>query len=416
MGQSSSKHQNTLSSDSTSHDPVAGASTDLHPDDSRNPRDESLSSQTGLSRSSSVCKSILNFVKPSNIRSRVSSIASHPADSRRSWRNSILRPKDSPTSSSSTSSTAGPSTAELSPTDKGKKPERNDSDDGDLEDTPTPVDLDPPMEQISYPIPLPTSEMLQDHQAAPEIIATTESLEPVVASLEDDETNTLYVSDSGEPELDQQPAVYEQQGPEPIAPSQPSSALPSARFPPPGTLVVVQGIVHTTDVSRNNTQGTDSNSTSTSTLRPVPATSDTTAESGTSRARNRLSALLRPRSASSRPPSTINDSVPSVTITPPADSDLPLSSSVEPEVLETFTQATPITNEPTIAQADQPPSLEDSSLFPTNNHNHTPSISSSSIDVLGTLLRYILLVLYEILFNPPPFFLALLQPQQPPLF
>jgi hypothetical protein len=402
MGQSSSKHQDTLSSDSTSHDPVAGASTDLHPDDARDPGDESLSSQTGLSRSSSVCKNILNFVKPSNIRSRVSSIASHPADSRRSWRNSILRPKDSPTSSSSTSSTAGPSTAELSPSDKGKKPERNDPDDGDLEDTPTPVDLDLPIEQLSYPIPLPTSEILQDIQATPEIVAT-ESLEPVVASPEDDETNTLYVSDSGEPELEHQPAVYGQEGPEPIVPSQPSSPLPSTRFPPPGTLVVVQGIVHTTDVSRNNTQGTDSNSTSTSTLRPVPATSDTTAESGTSRARNRLSALLRPRSASS-PPSTINDSVPSVTVTPPADSDLPISSSVEPEVLETSTQATPFTNEQVDAPEDQPPSLEDSSLFPTNNHNHTPSISSSSIDVLGTLLRYIFLVLCEIFFNPPLFF------------
>ena len=406
MGQSSSKPQDTLSSDPTSLDPVAGASTDLHPDDAHDPGDESSSSQTALPRSSSICKNILNFVKPSNIRSRVNSIASHPTDSRRSWRNSILRPRDSPTTSSSSSSTAGPSSAELSPTDKGKKPERNDLDDGDRDDTPIPVDLDLPIEQSHHPIPLPTSEM-----AMPEIVANTESLGPPVASPEDDETNTLYVSDSGEPELEQQPAVYQQEVPEPISPSQPSSPASARQFPPPGTLVVVQGIVHTTDVSRNNPQGTDSNSTSTSTLRP---TSDT-AESGTSRARNRLSALLRPRSASSRPPST-NDSVPSVTITPPAESDFPLSSTVEPEVLETFTQTTPLINEPAVALEDQPPPLEDSSLFPAHHHNHTPSISSSSIDVLGTLLRYILLVLYEILFNPSPFFLVLLQPQQPPPF
>jgi hypothetical protein len=414
MGQSSSKHQDTISSDSTSH-PVAGANADLHPDVARDPGDEPLSSQ---SRSSSICKSILNFVKPSNIRSRVSSIASHPTDSRRSWRNSTLRPN--PTTSSSASSSAGPSSSTLSPTDKGKNRERNDLDDGDLEDTPTPIDPDLSIEQPSYPSPLPTSEMPQDIQTTPEIVATADSHVPVVASPEDDETNTLYVSDSGEPELEHQPAVYQQESPEPIFSSQSPSPLPPStarQFPPPGTLVVVQGIVHTTDVSRNNTQGTDSNFTSTSTLRPAPTSSDSTTESGTSRARNRLSALLRPRSTSSRPSSTINDSVPSVTITPPAGSDLPLSSNVEPEVLETVTHATRFTNEPVDALEDQPPPLEDSSLSPTNHNNHTPSISSSSIDVLGTLLRYNLIGPIQILFNPPPFFfLVLLQPQQPPLF
>jgi len=389
MGQSSSKRQDaSLSSDSadtTSSNPVAGASTDLHPDPARDPGDDSSSSQPGSPRSPSIRKSILNFVKPSNIRSRVSSIASQPGDVRRSWRNSIRRPKDSPPTSSSASSTAGPSTTSLSPTDKGKKPERNDIDDSDLEDIPTPVDLDLPIEQPSSPIPLPTSETLQDIQTTPEILTTTESLEPVTASPVDDETNTLYVSDPGEPEPEQQPPVYHREGPEPVVPPQPqqpsSPPQPTPRqFPPPGTLVVVQGIVHTTDVSRTNNQGTDSSSTSTSTLRPAPETS---AESGTSRTRNRLSALLRPRSTSSRPSSTINDSVPSVTITPPAEPDLPLSSSVEPEVSEELTSG------PADALRDQPP-LEEPPPLPTNHHHQTPSISSSSIDVLGTLLRCIL--------------------------
>jgi hypothetical protein len=70
-----------------------------------------------------------------------------------------------------------------------------------------------------------------------------------------------------------------------------------------------------------------------------------------------------------------------VTVTIPAESDLPLPTSVPPEVLETFTLANPFTNEQD-ALEDQPPPLEDSSLFLTNHHNHTPSISSSSIDVI----------------------------------
>lgn len=395
MGQSSSTPQdNLLSSDSTEANPVAGASTDIHSESTRDPGDESSSSQPGSSRSSSIRKSILNFVKPSNLRSRVSSIASQPTDLRRSWRNSIFRHKDSPPTSSSASSTAGPSTASLSPTDKGKKPERSDSNYSDLEDTPTPVDLDLPIEQLSSPISYPTSETLPDIHTPPEIV---ESLEPVTASPEDDETNTLYVSDPGEPELGQQPPVYQQEGPEPIAPSEPqpqtsSSPSPTPRqFPPPGTLVVVQGIVHTTDVSRNNTQGTDSNSTSTSTLRPALTSPDTTTESGASRARNRLSALLRPRSSSRSPSTAANDSVPSVTITPPTDLDLPLSSGAEPEMSEGFAQATSLTNESADALPGQIPSVENPTLSPTNHHNPTPSISSSSIDVLGTLLRYILL-------------------------
>lgn len=383
MGQSSSKHQDTSlsadSAESTSPNPVAGASTDLNPDSAGDPPSSSQS------RSSSIRKSILNFVKPSNIRSRVSSIASQPADIRRSWRNSIRRPKDSPLASSSASSTAGPSTSSISPTDKGKKPERND--DSDLEDTSTPG-------ASSSSIPLPTSEVLQDIQTTREIVPATESLEPITASADDDETNTLYVSDPGEPEIEQQqPPVYQWDGPEPVTPSQPQQPSPSPQpsprqFPPPGTLVVVQGIVHTTDVSRANNQGTDSNSTSTSTLRPAPATSDTVTESGTSRARNRLSALLRPRSASSRPPSTIiNDPVHSVNITPPAEPDVPPLSSAEPAVSEELNQATPATNEPADAPQDQFPLLEEPPPLSTNHHHHhTPSISSSSIDVLGTLL------------------------------
>ena len=396
MGQSSSRHQATPSdsTDTPSH-PVAGASNDLHPDSARDPEDEPSSSQPGSPRSSSIRKSILNFVKPSNIRSRVGSTTSTPTDLKRSWRNSILRHKDSPATSSSASSTAGPSTPSLSPIDKGKQPERSDSNDDDLEDTST-VEVDFPIAQSSSSTPLPTPEILSDIQTTPELMAVKETVEPT-ASPEDDETNTLYISDHGESELDQQPPVYQREGPEPVVPSQPQLQQPTSpppptpptrQFPPPGTLVVVQGIVHTTDVSRNNNnQGTDSNSTSTSTLRP----SDTS-ESGASRARNRLSALLRPRSGSSRPPSTIiNDSVPSVTITSPTDPDLPESSSVEPEVLEGgLAPATPITNEQADTPQEQNP-LEDPALSPTDHHDHTPSISSSSIDVLGTLLRYILL-------------------------
>ncbi|KIY74078.1 hypothetical protein CYLTODRAFT_416342 [Cylindrobasidium torrendii FP15055 ss-10] len=133
---------------------------------------------------------------------------------------------------------------------------------------------------------------------------------------------------------------------ESTAPQPSTQSPPSRQFPPPGTLVLVQGVVHTTDVPRQiETEDSDVHRSST------PARTASIA----SRPR-RLSAMLnsRPQStmaANSRPQSTTAAADVSPTPTDP----------VLPEVAHLPAEATPATG-------------------------GNGTISSSSINVLGTLL------------------------------
>ncbi|KAF8636219.1 hypothetical protein AX17_003705 [Amanita inopinata Kibby_2008] len=206
---------------------------------------------------------------------------------------------------------------------------------------------------------------------------------------------------------------------------------PTRPFPPPGTLVVVQGVVHTTDVPRpsigQNTPSpgfnADNVSTDQSRMRFTPHASRPVSQERNISARNRLSSLLRPRSASAN-----------VTSSPLADSIIPPVSGNEPgnvssggvseapdvardgihmsqeEGLRDVTCSASGSDDPSAAgsgsmrptsadeaeRQDMPaatsgsPHLDDGeqSITQRSSEDSTggSAISSSSIDVLGTLL------------------------------
>lgn len=184
------------------------------------------------------------------------------------------------------------------------------------------------------------------------------------------------------------PTVSQSEGPPfmpPIAPAGPQSHVgtttqPSGRqFPPAGTLVVVQGVVHTTDVSRvsevNTANNNNSNNTSLANdgnLEPpvITRSSSITRQRSSStpgdRLRNRLSGIL-PRPSSMLP-------------------SVPLMS--EGGAAADFSQQLPVDTQSSTASLPAgmgpnagagPPTSETSSA-------NTSSLSPSSIDVLGTLL------------------------------
>ncbi|KAJ7600406.1 hypothetical protein C8J56DRAFT_910161 [Mycena floridula] len=143
-----------------------------------------------------------------------------------------------------------------------------------------------------------------------------------------------------------------------IVPDPPQPAAPQNRqFPPPGTLVVVQGVVHTTDIPRPASSEPVPEESEPASAVPRPSTPAGTERVG---ARNRLSALLRSRPSSMAPPES--PSVPAMSSDSSSD-----ASTLGP--LSTATTPSPETSPP-----------------PPSDESRTTAISSSSIDVLGTLL------------------------------
>ncbi|KAF9532385.1 hypothetical protein CPB83DRAFT_677055 [Crepidotus variabilis] len=335
------------------------------------------------SRRSSVRKSILNLVKPSTIRSRVTSVASSPGDLTRSWRNSrrwskvpVNNPspfEEAEESSSSTSGVfplAGPSTL-----DKGKQPERQ-----------VPLEEEDEEEYSYHEAPEEPQPQLTCNQSFTDI---DEDSEPPCADSEhvlssdtppDRDLGPVPTSSvESQPSLHSQPRTTVLPSPAPTTPRPHTVPLPPRQFPPPGTLVIVQGVVHTTDISRTASQH-EAPSQSTSNNLDVPD------EPGRSRTRNRLSALLRPRSSSRRSSMAFNEAAttidPSETESASPDTDGSRSLS-EDTVLTTpsIDERLDSSQEPLSTPAPHP--QEPAS---TASDNHPPSISSSSIDVLGTLL------------------------------
>lgn len=184
------------------------------------------------------------------------------------------------------------------------------------------------------------------------------------------------------------PTVNESEGPPfmpPIAPAGPHSHVgtttqPSGRqFPPAGTLVVVQGVVHTTDVSRasevntaNNINSNNTNSAGDGNLEPpgiIRSSSVTRQRSSSSpgdRLRNRLSGIL-PR------PSSMLPSVPLMS-EDGATTDYPQQLPVDAQSNTASLSAGTGSNVGAVSSTSE-----------TSSAN-TGSLSPSSIDVLGTLL------------------------------
>ena len=335
---------------------AAGASTDdTHSDNTATP----VENGTTASQRSSVRRSILNVLKP---RSRVGSTAANPENSRKSWRRwSKAPPLDfnprlpasslSATDLSSSSATAGPSTPR---SDNGKQPEQPEADDELQEERGWPDDS---AEAPSGSRPVAAGEEgvnadEEEGQEEEQVAIVPEEVE----SLHEPEvpTTTAETTVTNDPPLP--PPIVA-----PTTPAQqPSTPAARQQFPPPGTLVVVQGIVHTTDVARTPTQSQPAENNNN--LAPPPTTNT---ERSSSRTRNRLSTLLRPSTA-------------------PSDSPTPSTPESGTSVDTALT--TPDMNEPAADSSSLPPP-QPSTTDP--EADRVPTISSSSIDVLGTLLRYV---------------------------
>lgn len=146
--------------------------------------------------------------------------------------------------------------------------------------------------------------------------------------------------------VQESPAEFTQPNVQPTIPS-PPVAVPPRSFPPPGTLVLVQGVVQTTDVPR---------------------------------------ATTNPESVTAEPSSTNTRSRPSsMSVSPSGPSWTSHSTAPRPSSMSAVPHAS---SRPTGLNAEEGRADPPSSSVPQSADAETPSttISSSSIDVLGTLL------------------------------
>lgn len=198
--------------------------------------------------------------------------------------------------------------------------------------------------------------------------------------------------------VDREPPVVVQNG-QTSAPAPPTHTTASdgqasgsqgRQFPPPGTLVVVQGVVHTADVfqaqeiSRPSHVGVARPSSvpapwntprrAFSVPRSYSLMGDTPAATG---ARNRLSALIPHSTIRPRPDSTVEDS----NATP--SSDLAVENETDGEPSSVIRD--------TLGSEDLSPASNeiDTSVPYQSEALPPPALSPNSIDVLGTLLRYV---------------------------
>ncbi|TFK38964.1 hypothetical protein BDQ12DRAFT_682787 [Crucibulum laeve] len=438
MGQSSSKSQRAQESSFASRRPSPPVDSSVNADvtaDSVETRagtttEAQIEVPRSRSRRTSIRKSILNFVKPGS-RTRVSSAPTAPnISTRKSWRDSRrwskappdLHPPESFSSNAAAGPSNPPSPSAAAISEKGKEPER---------ENPSPAPPSIMADRPSTPFPptlAETASSSSTHDVSQNIGAwlsgqssiadTTPHDEIEIGSVQQDEVPTIV-----EPVVEPEPHVEPQPQPQPQAQPAPAPtpAAPSRQFPPPGTLVVVQGIVHTTDVARPNptpvpipapvstslstetdaTPRTPTNAFATLSSRASSTPPATSIErSGSSgRTRNRLSALLRSRPSSAVIPDTTPTGSPALGPSPLSSETLEPSAipaSDTPHSISDSESTDDTSNTGITTPSAEPESVHDpaaaSSADPNANNedmNDTPalpSISSNSIDVLGTLL------------------------------
>ncbi|KAH7923825.1 hypothetical protein BV22DRAFT_1196412 [Leucogyrophana mollusca] len=286
-----------------------------------------------------------------------------------------------------------PQPSDLSAASKGKMREPQVGDDSRSNDVETPSDPPPPPTIITRPPSAPPETSLDATARRP---VDTSDVSPnrsytdvrdparalaqrlgLVPPPSTDEDEVVIQPSTDSPNL----ATMAEHAAPPITPA---AQAPGRQFPPPGTLVVVQGVVHTTDVSRTP-EATAAPPRASSV--PPPAFSrrrasstprpSTPAEERNS-VRNRLSAFV-PRPASMLP------AYPS-TSTPAADSSSQATSTTNTDSGDTqsSTEAgltTEASTPSSTPQADSATAAAGSGSDPNSS-----SLSPSSIDVLGTLL------------------------------
>ncbi|RDB16059.1 hypothetical protein Hypma_003479 [Hypsizygus marmoreus] len=388
MGQNSSRTQRHnalagLSSNSITSADGATPDTSFPSSSSSEPTLLNVAPQAGPSRSSSVRRSILNLVKPS-VRGRADSSAS---SSRKSWRHSKPWSKapeltETPESSQSAGSSTIPASLIK---EKGKGVDRS----------PDPLPVEAPIDADEYsptPLPLPSPEDVSEisegstganHEASQSTLDSlaAETIPPTLAPDGSDDQDEVVIQPDVPPDDATswlpEAAAPPQDAPEPL-PESPSvqQPTPTHQFPPPGTLVVVQGVVHTTDVPRPPAPTTSPPGPA---APPLRSSSTPPHPSGGS-TRNRLSALLQSRPASiigSRPPSTIG------TISSNNHTSTTLDASPTPD--NPSPDASNPTNPASPPEPANPSTPNPSTQAPPTN-SRPGTISSSSIDVLGTLL------------------------------
>ncbi|GLB45538.1 putative RING-like zinc finger [Lyophyllum shimeji] len=360
MGQNSSRQRRTALTSSSTTDPSPVSQEQVsEPTSAPPPR---------RSRRESVRRSILNLVKPS-VR-----VESPAGSSRKSWRSSRRWSRAPPEleSHAESSQSASSSTAPPSPiNEKGKGVDR---DPDTLSVHQRPEGDDRPSSSsstISETTPAEVAETtVADAEEAGDHTGTAEAT-PTPAPPELGDQDEVVISP--DPQLDSTPPEPQveniQDG---LADSQapPAQEPPAHQFPPPGTLVVVQGVVHTTDVPRPSAPSA-----------PQPETSESAPRSSSTppTTRNRLSTLLQSRPGSvvgSRPASTIGT--------------LPLPNNQTSTTLDATLTSDGHQVDPVEPQTDLPNSNVSSTnppaQSPSSNDGASGTISSGSIDVLGTLL------------------------------
>lgn len=381
MGQNSSRHHQSSPATRVVSTPNYGDNSPPEPSTSPLSSDSTVLNVTPSpgSRRTSVRKSILNLVKPS-ARSPVDSTA---GSKRKSWRSSKRWSKAPPdlseTSASTSSPSAGPSTVPTTPTmEKESEIEYNMAQDAneqhiaanDRPSTPFPPTLADVSSDFAEGGSRADQEVSRNIGAWLSAQDTQQSLTPDVS----DDREEVVISPNqfdGPSSEDHPPAT------QPESPSVPQSDEPAEnrQFPPPGTLVVVQGVVHTTDVPR-----TSPPTSSSETPEPVPRSSSTP-PSASGSTRNRLSALLR-----SRPTSMITPQLSSAPSASSTTTDLIPDSPAHSE----NPQSAPSTHSQSHVDLSpvETPAPPAEVIPPREPETRGGTISSSSIDVLGTLLRY----------------------------